>query len=381
MSRLNFVRSILVLASAVATANLCNAQSVDVLYAQQNSTILTYTVDPATLQATQVGQPLTVAGVSAYVQLIPSPNDHFLYVLTAAQESEVTLSVYATNTSGVPQLPAVQTIGPESISQFTIDPNGKFAYMFQYSINSQGEYTFEMRLFTINGATGKLTESPQVQVKFSPSYYCGPGFQGFYPNGSQLNYSLRCAYPDSSSGVFLYRDVNSTTGQLGPAVKIFVFDDNDGGTSADSFLLSPQSFNNLHLLNSQTSMRIYPLAANLKASTINCTAAMLPACGQASQFWQDITGQYLVLSLYPNSEIVKVDLSQKQITDTGSSFSDLQQPYFSFDDLMMYGVYYQPGSDSTIQIYGFNPNTGGLTTGEQLAIPATLWNVFLAQRK
>jgi len=37
-------------------------------------------------------------------------------------------------------------------------------------------------------------------------------------------------YPDSPSASSLYRDVNSTTGQLGPAVKTFVFDDNDGGS-------------------------------------------------------------------------------------------------------------------------------------------------------
>lgn len=379
MFRRSFVSSILLLASFVAATSFCSAQSVDILYAAENTDLLTYTVDASTLQATKVGEPLSLTGAPVFNQVIPSPNDHFIYVLTSdTQTFQVTLSVYATDAAGVPQAPAIQTIGPESISEFAIDPNNKFAYMLQYATNSQKEYVYQMHLFTIDAATGILTESPQAQVKFPPSYYCGPTFQGFYPNGSQLDYAYVCSYPDNFSATYLYSDVNSQSGELGPAVQIFKFNDNDGGTSADEVLLSLRTLNNLHTVDSQTSMRIYPLEGGADNPVINCTSTMLPACSQAGQFWQDTTGQYLVLATSPDFEIVKVELQQKQIVDTGSSVSG--QPYFSLDDLMVYGVDYQPGNNSTVQIYGFNPSNGAVTTGEQLTFPATLWNVFPAQR-
>jgi hypothetical protein len=379
MSSRNFVSLILLLPFFVATTSFCSAPTVDILYAAENTDLLTYTVAPSTLQATKVGEPLTLAGAPVFNLVVPSPNDHFIYVSTSnTQTFQVTLSVYATDSSGVPQTPAIQTIGPESIYEFAIDPNDKFAYMLQYATNSQDEYFYQMRLFTIDAATGRLTESPQAQVNFPPSSYCGPTFQGFYPNGSQLNYAYVCDYPDSFSATYFYSDVNSQTGELGPAVQIFKFNDNDGGTSADEVLLSPRTLNNLHTVNSQTSIRIYPLEADADNPVINCTSTMLPACSQAGQFWQDIAGQYLVLATNPNFEIVKVELQQKQIVDTGSSVSG--QPYFSLDDLMIYGVDYQPGNNSTVQIYGFNPSNGAVTIGEQLTFPATLWNVFPAQR-
>jgi hypothetical protein len=379
MSRHPFVASICFLTSLVASASLCSAQSLDVLYAQQNNSIVTYDVDPTTLQAARVGNPLALTGVEAYVRLIPSSNGHFVYILTAGLNTNSLLSVFATDASGVPQYQAVQTIGPAAISQFTIDPNGKFAYALHYSEDSQGNYTYTVRLFTIDAATGKLTESPKVQVQFPASYYCGPGFQGFYPNGSRFQYSLGCNYPDSFSATYYYRDIDSQTGDLGPATEIFSFNDNLGGTSGDGVSLSPISLNNLHLVNLQTSIRIFSLNGAGKP-LIDCTSAMLPACGQTGQFWQDISGQYLLLSLYSNFELVKIDLQQKQIVDIGAAFSGLQQPYFSLDDRMIYGVSYKLGVYSTIQIYGFDPSTGGITTGQQIDVPATLWNVFPAKR-
>jgi hypothetical protein len=54
-----------------ATAN-CSAQpSVEVLYVQQNTALLTYNVDSATLQATEGGEPLILMGDAATVRVIP----------------------------------------------------------------------------------------------------------------------------------------------------------------------------------------------------------------------------------------------------------------------------------------------------------------------
>jgi hypothetical protein len=47
----------------------------------------------------------------------------------------------------------------------------------------------------------------------------------------------------------------------------------------------------------------------------------------------------------------------------------------------MYGETYIQGGDSTVQIYGFDADTGQLTAGGQIVVGSTLWNVFPAERK
>jgi hypothetical protein len=178
------------------------------------------------------------------------------------------------------------------------------------------------------------------------------------------------------SETFYKRTINSETGEWGPSSEFYSFDDNNDGINSDEVRLSSRSLNDLNLLNTQTSVRIYPPMGG-KTPLIDCTSTMLAACGEASQFWQDISGQYLFLSLNGNMEIVKVDLASKRIVDTGSSIN--LTPNFSPDDAILYGV--AQGSESYVQIYGFNKNNGGLTLGDQITVTPTLWNVFPALRE
>lgn len=108
---------------------------------------------------------------------------------------------------------------------------------------------------------------------------------------------------------------------------------------------------------------------------------MLAACGQAGSYLADPSGQFLLMELDSNSEIVKVDLVDKQIVDTGITIPITQQPFFSPDDRFLYGMTYIQGGDSTIPIYGFDRETGELTTGGQISVAPTLWNVFPAVRR
>jgi hypothetical protein len=289
------------------------------------------------------------------------------------------LSVYATDASGVPQTPAVQTLMPAPISQFAVDPNGKFAYAFEFKEDSQGNYTYALRLFSVDSSTGKLTESSKVQEKYAPSPYCSPAFDHFSSDGSKLFDDLFCSPPDSYGFTNYYRTVNPQTGQLGPDVQIFTF--NDYGDSADEVRIGTRTINDLHTVVSQTSMLVYPLTSNPKAPLIHCTSAMLTACGSATAYWQDRTGMYLLFQLSGGFDVGKIDLASKQIVGTGNSFPADQTPIFSLDDSIMYGVVYAFNSTSTIQVYGFDANTGNLTTGGQASVAATLWNVVPAQRQ
>jgi len=76
------MRRTLSLSSVVCLTILCMcgfalASSVQVYYALQGTTLVTYNINPHTLNFTQVGT-LTTSASTAY-WLVPSPNDHFLY--------------------------------------------------------------------------------------------------------------------------------------------------------------------------------------------------------------------------------------------------------------------------------------------------------------
>ena len=364
---------------------VCAADApLEVLYAQLNSTILTYNIDPQTLQGTLVGQPLKAKGSAVYLRVVPAPDDHFLYVLSGTQQSPAqTLSVYATDESGVPQAPAVQVLGPGLISSFIIDPNGRFAYMFTYVMNADGTSTYKLRLFSIDRESGKLVESQRVQATYTEDSYCFPAFNSFDADGDQLVDVLGCGYPDINSITYYFRTVDSRTGQLGPDVQFFQIND-AVGSSGDEVTVGRRTFVDLHqqLNPFQESVQVYARKVNPGNPIINCTTAMLQACGETGGYVPDITGRYLAMSLSSTFDIVRIDLKNKQLVDTGNSFPSTFQPYFSPDDSIMYAVNYQfPNGNSTIQIYGFDPNTGGLTMGGQISIPPILWNVIPARRR
>src|ERR1700732_3849956 len=56
---------------------------VQVVYVVDGASIVTYDVDPQSLYATQVGTPFNLSGT--FYWLVPSPNDHFFYVITYDQ--------------------------------------------------------------------------------------------------------------------------------------------------------------------------------------------------------------------------------------------------------------------------------------------------------
>jgi hypothetical protein len=374
----------LLLSFVLSGCSLCAAQTPhEVLYAQQNRTLITYDVDLQTLQGTLVGQPVTMPGSPSYLRVFPAPDGRFLYVLSGTQQSQQKrLSVYATDASGAPRMQPVQILGPAKIFDFTIDPNGRFAYSLIYHTNANGNSTYKLWLYAIDSASGKLTKSPTAQATYVLNSYCSAGFHNFNPSGSALVDLVGCGYPSSLSATYYSRTVDFQTGELGPDIQYFSIND-AVGANGDEVHFGRNTIIDFHLnLNPfQESLVVFPRKANPKKPIIDCTSAMLAACGEMGGYVPDVSGQYLALSLSSTFEIVKIDLEDKQIVDTGSSFPIQQQPFFSPDDLVMYGETYVQNGNSTIQIYGFNPNTGALTPGGQITVGATLWNIFPARRK
>jgi hypothetical protein len=368
-------------ANGQAQANVASSSNtVDVLYVQQNDSILTYNVNPQTGEATPVGQPLTLNALNNYIGLIPSPKDHFLNVLWFDTSNKKYLYVYDTDAFGVPQATPVQRMSAIYIAGFQADPNGKYDYALRLWQNAKGEYVSDIRLFTVDPSSGKLTESPVVQARYAPNYYYTAGLFGFNGSGSRMYDTWSVNFDGEAASTYYYRTVDPNTGALGPDTKFFYWSD---WTSSDQVVLTSNLIVDLSRpdsLQQYQTVKVFRLANN-GTPLINCTAAMLAACNTTGNIVVDPSGQYVFLSSGNVLQVARIDLSNKQIVDTGNSVPGSPQLFFSQDGLLVYALTtdYTTGN-GTIQVYRFDKQTGALTAGSQISL-STVWNLTAAERR
>ncbi len=205
--------------------NASSSSTVVVMYVQQNDSILTYNVNPQTGVATRVGRPLTLNALYNYIGLVPSPTDHSLNVLWFDTSNKKHLDVYDTDTSGVPQAKPVQRLSAIYIAGFQADPNGKFDYALRLWQNAKGEYVSDIRLFTVDSSSGKLTESPVAQARYAPNYYYTAGLFGFNGSGSKMYDTWNVNFDGEAASTYYYRTVDPNTGALGPDTQFFSWSD------------------------------------------------------------------------------------------------------------------------------------------------------------
>src|ERR1700732_1014952 len=121
------VCAVVVCLSAALRAKATSPSStIQVVYVLSGSTVQTYDVDPQTGFPTQEGQGVVLPGIHN-AALLPSKNDHFLYMTGFDSQIREHLWVLATDSTGVPQLPAIQEISLSDTGGFEIDPNGAVA--------------------------------------------------------------------------------------------------------------------------------------------------------------------------------------------------------------------------------------------------------------
>jgi hypothetical protein len=385
-SRRSLLSLILLLTAAVISnaqsvgANASSSTMVDVLYVQQNDSILTYNMNPQTGQATQVGQPLTLNALNNNIGLVPSPTDHFLNVLWIDSSNKKHLDVYDTDASGVPQAKPVQRLSAIYIAGFQADPNGKFDYALRLWQNKNGEYVSDIRLFTVDSSSGKLTESPLVQGRYAPNYYYTAGLFGFNGSGSKMYDTWNVNFDGEAASTYYYRTVDPNTGALGPDTKFFYWSD---WTSSDQVQLT----NNLIIdlsrpdsLQQYQTVKVYRLVNNPTNPLVNCTATMLAACQTTGNIAVDPSGQYVFLTPSNVTQVARIDLTNKQIVDTGNSISGTPQIFFSQDGLLVYALTDNYNGTSTIQVYRFDKQTGALTAGSQISL-STVWGLTPAERR
>jgi DNA-binding beta-propeller fold protein YncE len=322
--------------------------------------VSTYNVDVNALTFTPVEQPVNLIPSGSLVQFVPTPHDDFLYVLWADSGSQQHISVFATDSSGVPQTPAVQTVDAPSLYQFNIHRSAHFAYMMQVD-NSGNQYVSTLRLFQINQNNGKLREYPQAQGTYGPYDVWPAALYGFSADGTQIYLSQQ-----NSQGTFYdQRPLNAGNGTVGPSVVLYQLG-NAVGTSSDTLVIGAQVMIDEHMAAGMAGyLDVFPLISRPRHHLFRCTAAMLAACATATNVQLSPVGKYLFLTDPATQQIrvARVHLTAKNVQDTGNSIPmTAQTPGFAFspDGTLVYALL---ASDSSLHVYSFDSSSGQLVDG------------------
>lgn len=364
-------------------------QGVQVVYLIGSSTITTYNVDPQTLYPSQVGDPFTVNAVDldySTASVIAAPNDRVLYIIGyESSTSQPRLMVYATDTSGAPENPALQVIPAAGLYQVIMDPQSSFLYaMFQGKSGTDGYTRYTVRGYAVDyqGKLGNPQTVAAYNLSSDPSGEdCAPYILGFNSAGTVLYDEVGCGYPGGISGTYNERSVDLKTGALGADAQIFHWTNAAGGIDTVQFVgdhvfifRTPDDYQT-----GINSVDIYALASPLGKPLLQCTASMLESCGNATGTTHP-SGKYIFMSDSQDfTEIDRVDLNEKKIVDTGNYIpygfgSSSIAGQFSPDGTLVYAT-----GASAIQIYGFNVATSEVTPGGAISVPN--YDLFLATER
>jgi len=346
--------------SASSSNSTPSVSSSQILYTINNGTASTYNVDVNALTFTPVEQPVNLIPNGSLVQFVPAPHDDFLYVLWADSASQQHLSVFATDSSGVPQTPAVQTVDAPSLYQFNIHRSAHFAYMMQVD-SSGNQYVSTLRLFQINQNNGKLREYPQAQGTYGPYAVWPAALYGFSADGTQIYLSQQ-----TSQGTFYdQRPLNAGNGTVGPGVVLYQLG-NGVGTSSDTLVIGTQVMIDEHVAPGMAGyLDIFPLIPRPRHHLFRCTNAMLAACATATNVQLSPVGKFLFLTDPPTQQIhvARFHLTAMNVQDTGNSIPmTAQTPGFAFspDGTVVFAFL---AGDSSLHLYSFNSASGQLVAG------------------
>jgi hypothetical protein len=353
--------------------------STELLYVQEGSNVVTYSVNSGTAATKKLG---TLATNFEYV-LSVNRSGSFLYILGFTSDTAESFSVYALTSAGVPVAKPVQTLVVKpALTQFVIHPNGKFAYAeYSWTDNGggpcQGTYYADIVLYTINPKTGKLTNTTKPVANFPCNSYAVTYIFGLNSTGTKLyidNYPADAQYDDANF-IYYYSTINTATGALGPQVQFWsdIVSPN-GERSAFTNSLIAQSAQQNNESEPAPQINIYPNALDPTTPTINCTSSMLSICGDmiaagdtATGLYFHPSGKYLFAIDISTNEvpIIYISLALKKLEASSSSIpGNPSTVAFSPDGLLVYAI-----EGSEILVYVFNPHTGLLTARTSVAAP------------
>jgi DNA-binding beta-propeller fold protein YncE len=339
-----------------SASSASSSPSGEILYVLDNVSVTTYAIDPSTLEPSVAGGPVGLIPTSSFLlQFVPSPDDHFLYVLWSDTQQQEHLSAFTTDLSGVPQIPPVQILDVSSLSQLNIHPSGEFAYAMELD-NSTGAYISKILLFHTN-AYGILQLDSGVQGIYGPALF-PTLLSGVSPDGTQLYLTSE----DANGPVYWERTVNEQNGTLAADVILFRPPIRDSVALGATLVIDYQNTLNY----SQPGyVNILSNEPEPPQQLIHCTSAMLGACGTATNVQLDPSGKYLFLTDPASQQVrvARIDFPANAITDTGHFLSfTAQTPGFAFspDGTLVYALL---ASDSSLHVYRFDQTSGNLMEG------------------
>ncbi len=338
-----------------------SSASGEILYVVDNVSVTTYAIDPDTLTPSLAGASVDLIPPSCFLlQFVPSPDDHFLYVLWSDAQQHEHLSAYVTDSSGVPQTPPLQTLNVPSISQLNIHPSGKFAYGMQLD-SSNGAFISKIFLFHVK-VSGRLHIDPHVQGIYGPAAF-PTLLYGVSPDGSQVY----LASEDANGPAYWESAVNGQNGTLAPDNLLF------RPPVRDSTVLGAKlaiEYQNALDYSGPGYVNVLSNEPEPPQQLIHCASAMLSACGTASNVQLDPSGKYLFLT-DPSGQVRVglIDFSANAIAATGNFLPvTAQTPGFAFspDGTLVYAWL---ASDRSLHIYRFDRTSGNLTdAGASIAL-------------
>jgi len=370
--------SILVIALGLLCSNLA-VQGADikapfsgteVAYLLEGSTVHTYDIDRASGNPTEQGSGVTIDSVSSTV-FLPSSNDHFIYVTGYDSSNVEWLWVYATDSTGVPQLPAVQGLNltdeTSSTYNFVINKAGTLAYAAVSAYNRQYFLMAKIAKFRVDPNTGIVTKASKPAATYTTNGPCLLSAEaffnvyGFNPAGNTLYDAWTCWYPyGNDSDNYYERNVNPTTGTLGPENQFFSWLDQNAGQ--DDVNITPSELAYFSIPDSSSvgknSVTFYSLSGQ---QPFSCTASMLEACGYGLWNFVDPEGKFDLIEVAPDlTDITKIDQADMKLVDTQNY---VQGNFIGFapDDALIYTQQANQSNPWIYPIYVFNANTGAVT--------------------
>ena len=326
--------------------------------ASSNVVLYTYSVDPTTAVATQVGNPINVASSSLIPLTIGA--SHYLYLW-----NKTGVSLYQTYADGSPLATPSQQLSfsfPLPINTFLIDPNGKFAYAALGGIDQVNDKS-RIVLFTIDQSTGQLTNTNKVVASYSNAY---TGFASF--KFGQSGNALFAYYLDSGPYTFIvgydYYPVNRTTGALESLHKIFNAQTGECQTGCAVAVTD--------ILSAQDGVCCGPPSGFLAVTRTSTSTSI--GCNQNDTVCFDDVANLAIDPANANvffgdqttneTYIMNVDFSASQLNPSSATIPGTPPLYFSPDSRLVFAV-----NQNDIGIYALQAATGTLTASTTLPDP------------
>ena len=327
----------------------------------------TYAVATDGSNAKQVGG--TVALAAKAEQLEFTNNNRFLYTVGNDPSTGVNAAVYAMNSDGAPQLPAVQTTSFPAGTGFLVHPSRNFAYEMQPGPSDILSIQSTLYLQPVDPSTGTFGNNPQQLDKFGPAY-TSESLKRFNGDGTALFDEIDGSGPHGSGEIaFRKSAIDPTTGKMTLGNIFWLYSYYGGIDVSTSTSLGDHlvAFARIGGYPDDVSMiDISPvtdtdIGSNSPQVLVHCTSDMIAACATTTNVQLDPAEQFVFATDQSTSKIriFRIDVPNHKLVDTGSSIPSGPIAFSSDGSL----VYAAAKSGTAVQVYRFDHSTGALAAG------------------